>query len=224
MNAFGYGGTNGHCIVENADFIGSRRQLYKSAHQEKAPISGVNGSFASEDDDRPHLLVFSAHDHATLERNLAAFSNVSHRFEENLLDLAYTLAVRRSKHRVRAYALRRKRDAGFKFENALQTTFQMDRPATVAFIFTGTRESRPEGPMLTLLLGQGAQWPQMGATLITMYPSFARTIQWLDFALSTLADPPAWKIEGMSRDLELYAGSPDPNCSMSPRASSGKPG
>lgn len=48
------------------------------------------------------------------------------------------------------------------------------------------------------IIGQGAQWARMGATLLHLYPSVVRqTIQKLDHHLSQLALPPSWTIESV---------------------------
>lgn len=53
-------------------------------------------------------------------------------------------------------------------------------PASLIFVFTG----------------QGAQWAQMGKSLIQNIPSFRDSIQKMDAFLQTLPDPPSWKLIG----------------------------
>lgn len=50
-------------------------------------------------------------------------------------------------------------------------------------------------PVAMIFTGQGAQWPQMGLTLIDANKSFRSTIRALDTLLQTLQEPPDWTIE-----------------------------
>lgn len=50
--------------------------------------------------------------------------------------------------------------------------------------------------MLTDIVGQGAQWPRMGARLLETFPSFAQTIRELDRALAEVTNLISWTIEG----------------------------
>ena len=137
----------------------------------------IPNEFHEESCDRPYLLVFSAHNEATLKCNLNAYSDVGSKAD--LLDLAYTLATRRTKHSSRTFAICRKRSFSADFAKASESTIEPAEVATVAFAFTG----------------QGAQWPRMGAKLFQLYPSFLRTIRELDNCLSRLPDAPTWTLE-----------------------------
>ena len=44
--------------------------------------------------------------------------------------------------------------------------------------------------------GQGAQWPQMGLSLIETFPICRRTLTSLDRFLQELEEPPDWNLEG----------------------------
>lgn len=84
INSFGYGGTNGHLIIEG---VSSLVPDYKHG---KAKIK----SRGTQNRKRPFLLPFSAHDRATLNRNIAAYSKIVTNY--NLHDLCYTLSNRRT--------------------------------------------------------------------------------------------------------------------------------
>ncbi|KAF7919956.1 uncharacterized protein EAE98_009190 [Botrytis deweyae] len=179
VNAFGYGGTNSHAIIENVEALlphyHNHNSLYKTTH------ALSNGDENIENLNRPHLLVFSAHDRETLERNIDAHAQLSFGLAKGqpMLDLAYTIACRRTKLTRRAFAVCRKESYVNSLSSALENEHAEKDPATVALIFTG----------------QGAQWPQMGARLLQLYPHFLKSIQSLDRHLSTLPDPPSWNIE-----------------------------
>ena len=136
VNAFGYGGTNGHAILENVDFVASTYRRHKAVN----PLVEDSKSDPDEDEDRAHLLVFSAHDKATLKRNINAYSGIGHK--PSLLDLAYTLSTRRSKHSCRAYAVCRKESYSVDLEKASDSVVEKSGPATVAFAFTGKHISQ----------------------------------------------------------------------------------
>ena len=171
MNSFGYGGTNAHIIVESVQsFLPNYRH-----GQAKVKLRGAHNR------QRPFLLLFSAHDRVTLNRNIAAYSPIVTHY--NLHDLSYTLANRRTHHQSRTFAVATDtsvrdivdtRADGFSFG-------EKKHAPTVGFAFTG----------------QGAQWARMGYQLIIYYPTFMKTIRKLDFALEQLSDGPDWTLEDM---------------------------
>ncbi|KAK2749193.1 Type I Iterative PKS [Myotisia sp. PD_48] len=169
VNSFGYGGTNGHVIIEGVDsFLPS----YKSI----PPKFQVRGTFARN---RPHLLTFSAHDKPTLARNIDAHGKVVKKY--NLLDLSYTLGNRRSRLASRAFVVSSDITLGQDFNDVAKSFAfaEKKKTPTVGFAFTG----------------QGAQWVRMGSDLMSYYPSVLRTIRTLDRALGELPDSPEWTLE-----------------------------
>ncbi|KAJ2996994.1 hypothetical protein NUW58_g789 [Xylaria curta] len=189
VNAFGYGGTNAHAIIESTEsFVpGYQGHRLPVEHQ-------VNGE---TDNNRPSLLVFSAHDEATLKSNLESYAERCG--NANLTDLAYTLGVRRTKLSHRTFTVARKQDIISDIRSAaVDITIQPENPAKLAFVFTG----------------QGAQWAQMGASLLSTFPSVLRLIRQLDEHLSTLRSPPAWKLETMIMSPEHAAMTNEPEFSQ----------
>ncbi|OAQ61798.1 polyketide synthase [Pochonia chlamydosporia 170] len=180
VNAFGYGGTNAHVIVESADSILTLPQTYKYRHMNRSAKSIQMQTKAERS--RPYLLAFSAHDSATLRRNIQALGGVVRDYD--LLDVAYTLANRRTRFNSRGVVVASSETAESEFSQTLQTfdflesKFTSKKP-TLGFVFTG----------------QGAQWARMGAELLAYYPSFAHTIRFLDTTLGLLPDGPLWTIE-----------------------------
>lgn len=171
MNSFGYGGTNAHIIIEGVESFLPGYKL----EQAKVKSRGEHNR------QRPFLLPFSAHDRGTLNRNIAAFSQVVNNY--NLHDLSYTLANRRTHLQSRGFLVVSNGSVRDSFKASGEGFSYADRKRspTIGFAFTG----------------QGAQWARMGSQLMMYYPSFTRTIKKLDFALENLPDGPDWTLEDM---------------------------
>ncbi|TAQ86980.1 hypothetical protein B7494_g4683 [Chlorociboria aeruginascens] len=168
VSSFGYGGTNGHVIVEGVD------SLFPFYSHGK-PKSKAEYDHSTT---RPLLVGFSAHDKTTLNRNITAHAKVADQFY--LADLAYTLNKRRSKFTQNAFTIATEGNepenfalASFKYGASSKKTPQL------GFIFTG----------------QGAQWAGMGAEAMEIFPSFLATIEALDQVLQQLDNAPVWKIK-----------------------------
>ena len=173
VNSFGYGGTNAHLIIESADSLTYAGANYSDRDRKsKVPRGAYNRN-------RPLLLPFSAHDKATLKRNIAAYSKVAINY--NLLDLSYTLANRRSRLGSKGFVVANHANLESSLgNNAEDFVFaEKKKVPTIGFVFTG----------------QGAQWAKMGSELMNYYPSFLRSIRILDRALDDLPDGPEWTLE-----------------------------
>ncbi|OKL57953.1 hypothetical protein UA08_06759 [Talaromyces atroroseus] len=170
VNSFGYGGTNGHIMIEGIDsFIPD----YKLAHKSTTKPRGIHNR------NRPFLLPFSAHDKPTLNRNIAAYGKIAGNY--NLRDLSYTLANRRSRLQSRGFVVSTYASLESAFgENLAAFSFaEKKKKPLIGFAFSG----------------QGAQWATMGSQLMTYYPSFLKTIRELDHVLGLLPDAPGWTLE-----------------------------
>ncbi|KAM7218213.1 hypothetical protein V8F06_006391 [Rhypophila decipiens] len=167
VSSFGYGGTNGHVIIENVEALEPDYQ--HGAAKDKA---GYDHSTS-----RPLLVTFSAHDRATLSRNIEAHAAVADRYY--LADLAHTLNTRRSKFSGgggRAYAIVAEptlSPSSFSIANlkisSSSSSSQANKQKTLGFIFTG----------------QGSQWPGAGHQALLTFPVFLSTIRRLDRVLKS---------------------------------------
>ncbi|KAM7193824.1 hypothetical protein V8F33_007613 [Rhypophila sp. PSN 637] len=163
VSSFGYGGTNGHVVIENVEAL--ERDYQHGSVKDKA---GYDHSTS-----RPLLVTFSAHDKVTLSRNIDAHAAVADRYF--LADLAHTLNTRRSKFLgSRAYAIVAEPTLSastFSLPNLKisSSSSQSNKQKTLGFIFTG----------------QGSQWPGAGHQALLTFPVFLSTIRRLDRVLES---------------------------------------
>lgn len=193
INSFGFGGANGHCIIDHVNVL--------LPHYVKPGVSGnayIGASNGTLNGTGGHLLVggrkvmapdattrqlvllpFSAHSTSSLQLNIQALSRVIQ--ERSLADVAYTLASKRSRLQHRCFHVVSKDNASKDLlENDARTFASLGHDARVGFIFTG----------------QGAQWYGMGAQLFE-YAVFRDTISCLDRVVHCLNPPPSWTIRGI---------------------------
>ncbi|RDL42230.1 Acyl transferase hydrolase [Venustampulla echinocandica] len=175
INSFGYGGSNAHAVIQDAESF--------AAGSAKNHIS----SFAVNEDDffadeeetstRPQILVFSAND----EQSLKSYTQVLKKHLMNpsvnisLSDLTHTLSEHRSRLFNRGFLVTK--SASIDESSIVYGKKGTDVPR-IGFVFTG----------------QGAQWSQMGKSLVELFPSATKLLQRLDRALQTLPNPPKWSL------------------------------
>ena len=169
----GYGGTNGHVIVEEVNAL---FPWYKHG-------KAINEATYDNQAARPFLVFFSAHDKVTLQRNIEAHAKVAHDYF--LADLAHTLNTRRTRFPHRAFTVAHQNNQGDKFDipsfNFASVTKKLGQE--VAFVFTG----------------QGAQWVGMAVEAMNTFPSFLETLRNLDKVLQKLDPPASWRLEDVLR-------------------------
>lgn len=168
VSSFGYGGTNGHIIVEDVNALYPWYQHGKPKHE--APYDNSAA--------RPFLIGFSAHDKTNLTKNIAAHANVANQFY--LSDLAYTINTKRTRFAQRAFVIARE---GHEVEDFAPTSLK----------FGSVSKTIPE--LGYIFTGQGAQWAKMAAEAMQTFPSFLQTIRHLDAVLHSLPLSPQWTLE-----------------------------
>jgi len=173
VNNFGFGGTNGHVVLEAAPF----RNTKPAVGGDDTPEQSGQGR---------KIYALSANDKNALTqlvKNIVVYLEQRPEiFQKDLLsNLAYTLGQRRSllQWRVAIPALN-----SFELIEAINgekfTTGKEVEPLRIGFIFTG----------------QGAQWYGMGRELYEQYPTFTNSITAADHFLSELGAD--WSLIGKS--------------------------
>ncbi|CRK37551.1 hypothetical protein BN1708_007417, partial [Verticillium longisporum] len=177
VNSFGFGGSNAHVVLEAAEtFIQDEgyRKTFKTLQDQPKPYTS-NQNVPRKD--RLRILTFSANDRETLPRNVKVVLDylrdpyVNARVD----DVAYTLSDRRTHHFHRGFVVAESLDFD---PSKIITGKQKAQPPRIGFVFTG----------------QGAQWPQMGKSLIENIPLARSVIDDLDSALQTLPNAPEWTL------------------------------
>ncbi|KAI1095495.1 hypothetical protein F5B19DRAFT_503698 [Rostrohypoxylon terebratum] len=205
INSFGYGGANAHCILDHPSLVLPGFRLHGLPLSHLKPTNGysiddvyTNGQDKITSSDsvkwpqpakliqteqsgsRPLVMLpFSAHDDQALKANTAAV--LQHAEEFDIGDLLYTLGSRKSRFSRRAFAITD--------PETLKGGLELD---SMSF---GKSTGSPLRRIGFIFTGQGAQWPEMGGTLIHEYAVFRQTIRYLDDVLDHLQQKPPWKIE-----------------------------
>ncbi|KAE9977973.1 hypothetical protein EG327_007538 [Venturia inaequalis] len=205
VNSFGLGGANVHLILEspqslgiypassNARFspggiesLGHGHQKHNEGpspggsdddstsmdYEASTPASSVDfspliyGDDQFTDSSRPRLLTLSANHPDSLLAITEKYQTYIRRHPNRLGDLEYTLLHKRENLRHRAFCV-------------------LVGDSEAEPVFTQSTAAPAHTPEVTFVFtGQGAQWPEMGASLAARFPSFLRDLRSMDEALA----------------------------------------
>ncbi|PNY25600.1 Polyketide synthase [Tolypocladium capitatum] len=178
VNSFGFGGTNAHAILESFDDTRSRSVVAQQPCIQLSPF------------------VFSANSQTSLLAMVTRFahhlSNAS--CDTNMRDLAWTLQTKRTELPCRkAFSAPNLQSLVRSMQEAVQMV--EDTPSAVLGTQIASGSKRDAAKILGIFTGQGAQWPRMGAELLSSSHVFASTIKELQASLDDLPDGPSWRIK-----------------------------
>ncbi|KAL8701333.1 MAG: hypothetical protein Q9224_000549, partial [Gallowayella concinna] len=173
INSFGYGGTNAHVILEKHDLaIQSEYQTLELPERVAEMVYG-----------RPHLVPLSSHSEKAGKLLARSLSTYLERHPDIAVpDLAFSLAVRRSLHRYRSFAIGNNQETSIK---------ELESPQPIA-AWTPSKDATPR--LGFVMTGQGGQWFAMGRQLVQKSPLFKETLIRCDDILQRLPDSPAWSV------------------------------
>jgi acyl transferase domain-containing protein len=176
VNNFGYGGTNGHMILDAAP---AEASLDSSNSKAVGNANGADFPNGTGHPNKSYVYIVSAKDSATCATMMSQFAAHIDEFRPELGDLAFTLAERRSRHSwistVRAKNIDELVQGLSSKPNKPMNIF---KPSRLGFVFNG----------------QGAPWHAMGRELIRSYPVFAESLRKADAILNEYGAP--WSLEG----------------------------
>ncbi|KAH8692262.1 polyketide synthase [Talaromyces proteolyticus] len=179
VNSFGYGGTNAHCVIDDAYHYLATRGIFGKSRTKPSPAgmiangtSSENSSQAPLNGSKPNigrllLFVISAPEQSALERIAASqaaylrnlMASEPETVDQVLKELAFTYSNRRSVYQWRTSIVS---------ENSRNLTISLEQ------VNKGIR-SRKELRVLFCFTGQGAQWYAMGRELL-FYEVFATSV------------------------------------------------
>ena len=178
VNSFGFGGANGHVVLEAADthIPCAKDRAFSSGHE--------LGDYTSA---TLYLLVISARTERSLARmamNIARYAGLRRDFID-LESLSHTLNHRRSRLGARGFWL------------VSPSSLQDDLTQNKLTVLGDSSASRY--PLAFVYTGQGSQWPGMGTELMSQYPVFRDSIKHLDACLQELPSEisPSWSLEAL---------------------------
>ena len=139
---------------------------------------------------RPYLFKISAADDTALRQTSLKFAEYVEASKPVLRDLAHTMLVCRSTL---------KRSMVFTAGNHEEVVAALRRDNHSVYV----KLSEVQRGLIFVFTGQGAQWVQMGLSLISLSPLFRSVLYECDCLLLKLPDPPAWTIiEELSKAKE----------------------
>ncbi|KAI5867520.1 polyketide synthase [Durotheca rogersii] len=173
INSFGYGGANAHTILESVE----------SYLKTSPPEQGLQPEEATQD--KLIILPVSAASTKSLEVRIKQTTDaIQHSHNHGVKSLAFTLAQRMPRHRIKGFLTAKARTDG----SAEFVQSEITEPVDPSFANL---------PFAFVFTGQGAQYAGMARELLENNESFLQTIRELDDVLQSLPPKtaPKWTLE-----------------------------
>ncbi|KAF8242157.1 hypothetical protein K440DRAFT_607820 [Wilcoxina mikolae CBS 423.85] len=170
VNSFGFGGTNGHAVLDwGKPYVDRFRASKENLDLQVVPTR------------RPYLFKVSAQRTSSLKELANRYAEfVSKNAEISLADLSYTMLSRRSTLKYTNFIIADTKEALVKGLSSIEDGQQ--------------KQSSQNQGLCYIFTGQGAQWVQMGAKLLQQSPEFRSVLEECDLALRSLPDEPQLSI------------------------------
>ncbi|KAH0420611.1 polyketide synthase [Colletotrichum camelliae] len=169
VGSYGVGGSNAYALLASVDHVGIKDERERTNRMKKVSAVIPIGL------ESPRLLLFSAKHPQALDKMVKHHQAYNLAHPDRLSDVAYTLAKRRELLSYRACCVLNGIDD---FPILKPTRHGVYDPAKLVFVFTG----------------QGAQWAQMGKSLVENIPSFKLSLIAMDNVLQQLPESPTWNL------------------------------
>ena len=164
VSSFGFGGTNVHVVVREADPIG----------QEKEEIEQHDSTGSNY-----QLLPLSANSYENLQALAGTFQELLASRAISTKDICYAASTRRSQYAYRLAAIGESRQ---ELSDSLQA-FMAGEQHPKLFLASKTPDRQPK--LAFVFSGQGGQWYGMGRELLKQEPVFFQTMERIDQAIQT---------------------------------------
>ncbi|KAI5784580.1 hypothetical protein EDC01DRAFT_201043 [Geopyxis carbonaria] len=214
INSFGYGGANGHIIMESVESmvpnlvvrysLRCQKQFLNSEVHINGNASLINGNEingalpngASAKTCKKRILPFSAHSIKVLKNTIE--ENIKILGDYEMKDIFHTL-LKKSQFDNRGFALVEVDTDKDKFKSLEMSSHN-----------TGFIDADEKRNLVFILTGQGAQWSEMGSSLMEEFTVIRDTVRELDGVLQRLPEAPSWSledkfVEGGKFDEPIYA-------------------
>ncbi|TGO92421.1 hypothetical protein BPOR_0003g00190 [Botrytis porri] len=178
INSFGFGGTNAHAILESYPTALNTTESQLSPGKDE--IIQINTAVP--------LLLSASSEHSLIELAKKYLDHLKAHPFQNIQDICWTAAARRSLLSVRAAFVGESRDSMIAQIEQRLNRLSIESSATLGV--ASTEDCRDK--TLGIFTGQGAQWATMGSELIRSSPIFRQSMQDLDRVLQSLPDGPKW--------------------------------
>ena len=197
-SSFGYGGANAHAVLEAPRLHGHATNGHATngnaakghavnGHTVANGNSLTNGHHVPHDaSSRPYLIPLTSHSAEAGKLTTNAFLNfLDESRDMSMADLAYTLSVRRSMHRMRTFAVGKDRES---------VCNELKEPRGSGKWGTTTHDSTESPRIGFIFTGQGSQSFDMARQLIEESSLFRGTLEACERVLETLPDAPEWSL------------------------------